>query len=225
LGDFWGGVVDAGFAEAGGNTETLTFNLAAKTARTTATDKISVYSLSLYSSNSSTGKAETTASLVSGGTRYDFNVSDKLFAFGQIDLLHDRFQQLDLRVAPAGGMGLHAIKTAATTLDLSAGGGLDKEFFTGGLNRTSGEILLGEAYSHKSSKITTANESLQFFPNLTNTGEFRYVFNLGLVTQLTKVLSWQLNFANLYLSNPPVGVKTTDVIVTTGLRFTFGKAL
>ena len=223
--DSWGGVVDTGLAIARGNTETFTYNLSAKAARTTAKDKVSVYGLSVYSRNSAAGTAVTTASLVSGGTRYDFNVSEKYFAFGQLDLLHDRFQELDLRVAPAGGMGIHAIKTANTILDLSAGGGLNKEFFTSGLNRASGEALLGEAYSRKFSKITTLNQGLQFFPNLTNTGEFRSVFNLGLVTQLTKVLSWQVTFANLYLSNPPLGVKTTDVIMTTGLRFTFGKSL
>ena len=66
---------------------------------------------------------------------------------------------------------------------------------------------------------------MQFFPNLTDTGEFRSVFNLGLVTPLTKVLSWQVTFTNLYLSNPPGGVKTADVMMTTGLRFTFGKPL
>ncbi|MFB3922922.1 MAG: YdiY family protein [Terriglobia bacterium] len=223
--DSWGGVVDTGLAVASGNTETLTYNLSAKAARITARDRISVYGLSLYSRNSTTGKAITTASMVSGGTRYDFNISDKYFAFGQLDLLHDRFQELDLRVAPAGGIGIHAIKTPNTILDLNAGGGLNKEFFTSGLSRTSGEILLGEALSRKLSKTTTLNESFQFFPNLTDTGEFRSVFNLGLVTQLTKVLSWQVTFTNLYLSNPPEGVKTTDVVMTTGLRFTFGKSL
>jgi len=223
--DYWGGVVDTGLATARGNTETFTYNLSAKAARTTAKDKVSVYGLSLYSRNSAAGKAVTTASLVNGGTRYDFNVSEKYFAFGQLDLLHDRFQELDLRVAPAGGMGIHAIKTANTTLDLNAGGGLNKEFFTSGLSRASGEALLGEAYSHKFSKATTLNQSLQFFPNLTNTGEFRSMFSLGIVTQLAKVLSWQVSFTNLYLSDPPAGVKTTDVIVTTGLRFTFGKSL
>lgn len=225
LGDYWGGVVDTGLATARGNTETFTFNFSAKAARTTAKDKISVYGLSLYSNNNTGGKSVTTASLVGGGTRYDFNVSEKMFAFGQLDLLHDRFQELDLRVAPDGGVGIHAIKTPTTTLDLFGGGGLNKEFFTSGLNRTSGEGLLGETYAHKISKSTVLNQGLQFFPNLSNMGEFRSVFNLGLATQLTKVLSWQMTFSNLYLSNPPVGVKTTDVIFTTGLRFTFGKPM
>jgi putative salt-induced outer membrane protein YdiY len=225
LRDFWGTTVDTGVAIARGNTETFTFNLSGKAVRTTEKDKISVNFLSLYSNNSVSGTPITTASLVEGGTRYDLNISNKWFAFGQVDLFHDRFQELDLRVAPDGGVGYHAIKTKNTTFDLSAGGSLDKEFFTGGTDRTFGEVLLGEAFSHKFFKITTLTESLQLFPNLTDTGQFRYVFNAGLNTQLTKVLSWQVTFVNLYLSNPPPGVKTTDGVLTTGLRFTFGKPL
>jgi hypothetical protein len=82
--------------------------------------------------------------------------------------------------------------------------------------------LLGEELSHKFSKATTFSENLQFFPNLTNRGEFRSVFNMAIATQLSKVLSWQVTVANLYLSNPPPGVKTTDLLLTTGLRFSFG---
>ena len=225
LTDFWGTAVDTGVAIARGNTETFTFNLSGKASRTTEKDKISVNFLSLYSDNSVAGKTVTTASLVEGGTRYDLNVSNKWFGFGQLDLFHDRFQELDLRVAPAGGLGYHAIKSKNTTLDLSAGGSLNKEFFTVGTDRTFGEVLLGEAFSHKFFKISTLTESLQFFPNMTATGQFRYVFNAGINTQLTKILSWQISFVNLYLSNPPPGVKTTDGVLTTGLRFTFGKPL
>jgi putative salt-induced outer membrane protein YdiY len=225
LTDFWGSAIDTGVAIARGNTETFTLNLSGKAARTTEKDKISVNFLSLYSDNSVGGKSVTTANLVGGGTRYDLNVSNKWFGFGQLDLLHDQFQELNLRVVPGGGLGYHAIKSKNTTLDLSAGGSLNKEFFTNGTDRTSGEVLLGEAFAHKFFKITTLSESLQLFPNLTYRGQFRYVFNLGINTQLTKVLSWQITFANLYLSNPPTGVKTTDGILTTGLRFTFGKPL
>jgi len=225
LTDFWGGVVDTGFALARGNTETLTFNLSAQAARTTQKDKLSLYALSLYSNNGATGKSVTTASLIGAGGRLDLNINDRWFAFGQLGLLHDRFQQLDLRIVPAGGIGYHAVKTDTTTFDLSLGGSLNQEYFTNSTSRTSGELLLGEALMHKFSKFTTFNESMQFFPNLTDTGEFRYVFIMGLNTTLTKVLSWQITATNLYLSNPPPGVKTTDLVLTTGLRFTFGKPL
>src|SRR5271167_3258821 len=137
-----------------------------------------------------------------------------MFAFGQLDLLHNRFQELDLRVAPAGSVGYHAVKSDTTAFDLSLGGGLNQEYFTNSTNQTSGEILLGEVLTHKFSKSVTFNEGLQFYPNLTQTGEFRYNFNLGLNTVLTKLLTWQITFVNIYLSDPPPGTKTSDGILT-----------
>ena len=164
LTDFWGGVVDTGLALARGNTETSTFNLSGKAARTTEKDKIGVYVLSLYSNNTTAGKSVTTASMVGGGTRYDFNIGDKWFAFGQVDLLHDRFQHLDLRFAPNGGVGYHLVKSEKNIFDLFAGGGLDKEFFTDSTNHAYGEALVGESFAHKFSKSTSLSESLQLFP-------------------------------------------------------------
>jgi len=239
LSDFWGGVVNTGLAIARGNTETLTYNLSVKAARTTEKDKLSLYGLALYSnancsapssgctSTSKTNPTITTANLIGGGGRLDFNLgkSGKWFAFGQLDLLHNPFQQLDLRVAPAGGLGLHAVKSDKTTLDLSAGGGLNQEYFTNAPNQTSGELVLGEALTHKFSKAVTFNEGLQFYPNLTNTGEFRYNLTMGLTTKLTSILSWQITFTNIYLSNPPPGTKTSDGVLTTGLSITVGKPL
>jgi putative salt-induced outer membrane protein YdiY len=225
LTDFWGTAINTGMAIARGNTQTFTFDLSGKAVRTTEKDKISVNFLSLYSNNSVTGKSVLTADMIDGGTRYDLNINPKWFGFGELNLYHDQFQKLNLRVVPAGGLGYHAIKSKTTTFDLTVGGSLDKEFFTTGLDQTFGEVLLGEAFSHQFSKITTLTENLQFFPNMTDTGQFRYVFNLGINTKLTKILSWQISFVNLYLSNPPPGVKTTDGVLTTGLTFTFGKPL
>jgi putative salt-induced outer membrane protein YdiY len=239
LRDFWSGTINTGLAVARGNTETLNYNLSAKAVRDAPKDKLSLYGLVLYSnancsapssgctSTSTTNPVITTANLIGGGGRIDFNLgaSGKWFAFGQLDLLHNPFQQLRLRVAPAGGIGLHAVKNDNTTFDLSVGPSLDQEYFTNTPNQTYAELLLGEVLTHKFSKAVTFNEGMLFYPNLTNTGEFRYTFTMGLSTVLTKVLSWQITLANIYLSNPPPGTKTSDGVLTTGLSFTFGKSL
>ena len=239
LRDFWGGTINTGLAIARGNTETLDYNLSAKAVRDAPKNKLSLYGLVLYSnvdcsapsskctSINPTNPTITTANLIGGGGRIDFNLgaSGKWFVFGQLDLLHNPFQQLRLRVAPAGGLGLHAIKSDTTTFDLSVGGGLNQEYFTNTPNQTSGEILLSEVLTHKFSKAVTFNEGMFFYPNLTDTGEFRYNLTMGLDTKLTKILSWQITFANIYLSNPPPGTKTSDGVLTTGLGITFGKPL
>ncbi|MDR3678080.1 MAG: DUF481 domain-containing protein, partial [Acidobacteriota bacterium] len=155
------------------------------------------------------------------GVRYDLNVSNKAFGFGTVDLFNDRFQDLDLRTVIGAGGGCHAIKNNRTTFDVLFGGTFNREFFTT-FNRSSAEVLLGETFSHKFLASSAFNESLFFYPNMSSTGDFRSTFSAGLVTKLTKFLSWQTSFNDYYLSDPPSGKKSNDLLLSTGLRLVFG---
>ena len=61
-------------------------------------------------------------------------------------------------------------------------------------------------------------------PNLSDGGEYRVAFDTSIIGALTKRLSWQATLSEPYQSNPPLGTKTNDLLLTTGLRFTFGQA-
>ena len=222
LADLWTGTLDSGLALVRGNSESTTANFGLNAVRATTRDKVSLYTTSVFARSAINGKTATTAQNVSGGIRYDLNLSDKAFAFGTLDLFNDRFQDLDLRTVLGAGGGYHAVKSDRTTLDLMAGGTFNREFFTT-FNRSSAEVLLGETLTRKLASSTTFNETLFFYPNLSETGEFRGTLNAGLVTRLSKLLSWQLTFADYYLSNPVPGKKTNDLLVTTGIRVSFGK--
>src|ERR1700730_2253952 len=225
LSDFWSGLVDAGFSATRGNADTTTFNLGMQAARTTPRDRLGVYAASLLAKNKdkTTGETVTTAKAIRGGLRYDFNLSERLFAFALSDLEHDKFQQLDLRLVLGGGLGFHAKKTERTRLDLFAGGSLNQEYFSTGLSRKSGEGLLGEEIYTKVSKRSSLTDTLVFYPNLSNPGEFRTTLDATAVTRLSTLLSWQFTLSDRYLSNPIPGVKKNDVLFTTGLRLTFGR--
>lgn len=103
------------------------------------------------------------------------------------------------------------------------GGTFNREFFTT-FNRSSAEVLLGQTFTRKFLASSAFNEALFFYPNLSSTGDFRSTFSLGLVTKLTRFLSWQTSFNDYYLSDPPLGKKTNDMLLSTGLRLTFGNA-
>jgi putative salt-induced outer membrane protein len=221
--DLWTGSIDTGLAGARGNSETTTFNVGFNAARTTPRDKISVYLTSLYASQTTAGKSATTANSIRGGLRYEATVSDRLFAFGFTDQEHDEFQGLDLRAVFGGGFGLHLIKSNTTLFDLLGGGSLNKEFFSTGLNRISGEALVGEELNHKISRSTTLQEKITFYPNLSSTGDYRLNFDAGMATQLSRWLSWQTSLSDRYLTDPLPGKKTNDVLLTTGLRVTIDK--
>ncbi len=222
--DLWAGFVDLGFSQVTGNTIVSTLTSSANANRTTNRDKIAVTFTSIYSKNTVSGNSVLTANAMRGGISYNVNVTPKAYAYGSSDLEFDEFQRLDLRFVPSAGFGFHAIKNPNTVLDLYGGGALNKEFFSTGIRRSSGEAVIGNDLTHKIiGGRTQLREKLVFYPNLTEQGEYRINFDLSQATSLNKWLAWQLSFSNRYLSNPVQGRKTNDLIITTGFRVTFAR--
>ncbi len=165
LSDLWSGTVDAGLSLTRGNSKTTTLAVGMNAARTTPRDKISVYLTSLLAKNSTTGTTVTTANAIRGGLRYDANLSQRLFAFAFTDLEFDEFQKLDLRLVLGGGLGYHAIKTERTRLRFVRWrASFNKENFSTGLRRKSGEVLFGEDLTHKFSSRSSSKQGCLFTP-------------------------------------------------------------
>lgn len=237
LTDFWSGILDTGLSVTSGNSSTVNFTLAAKAARVTSRDKISFYTTAVYGKNNATDPSQTIAHEIRGGVRGDLNVSDRFFVFGFTDFGYNALQHLDLQNVVGGGAGFHAIKTAKTTFDIFGGGSYNQEYFAAytlptvppttfaAVTQKNGEIVVGESLDTKISSRTTVSESFSIFPDLTNTGNYRYAFNSNMTTKLKNWLGWQVTFNDNYISNPPTGLKGNDLLFSTGLRLTFGKGL
>src|SRR5436190_11229379 len=222
--DLWTGFVDTGLSMARGNSFSTTFNMGMSAVRITPRDKISVYFTSIYSKNKTNGISVLGADADRGGIRYDANFAGKNFAFGATDLEYDKFQDLDLRAVFGGGLGRHVIKTDRTMLDLFGGGALNKEFFANNVSRTSGEIQVGDVLNYKVNRSFQLIQSLVFFPNLSETGEYRMNFDVAAVVTLKKWLGFRLAVSDRYLSNPMrPGIKNNDFLLTTGIRLTFAR--
>jgi putative salt-induced outer membrane protein YdiY len=221
--DLWTGFMDLGYALSKGNADAQTFNLTANASRATPRDKMAIYFTSIYSGSSQGGgPVITAANAKRGGISYNLNLRKRWFGFGSVDLENDQFQSLDLRFVPAGGLGFHAIATERTTLDLQAGGALNREFFTTGVNRTHGEALLGEVLMHKFTKTVTFQEKFFYYPGFSDSTN-RINFDTTLAAAIKKWFSLQVTASDRYLSDPVPGRKTNDVLFTTGARLTFAK--
>ncbi len=220
--DLWAGFIETGLSLSRGNSDTTTFNLGMNAARATKRDKIGVNLTSLYTKNKVNGISAVAADAVRGGIRYDLNVSERVFGFGFTNLEYDKFQHLDLRAVVGGGFGDHIVKHENTTFDLFGGGALNKEFYTM-LTRTSGELLVGEEFMYRVSKSTVLNERLSFFPNISETGEYRVTFTGSAVTAISKWLGFHFTLSDIYVTNPPAGIKKNDALLSTGLRITFAR--
>ena len=225
----WNGGLNLGFALTRGNSETKNLNIAFNAARKGFHDKLTLYTNSIYAANDlPTASPHTTANAIGGGARYDHDFSPRVFWFVNGDFYHDALQHLDLRSTGGGGLGWHAIKHDSTTLDLLAGVNYTHEGYAVPINppdpsktRNQAGLTLGDAFMHKVGKGTVITQSLFFYPDLSQTGQYRGTFNFGTVTKLNKWLGWQNSFADIYVSNPPRGTKKNDLQLATGLNISF----
>jgi putative salt-induced outer membrane protein len=228
----WNGGINVGFALARGNNQTENLAVAFNAVHPTLNDKLTLYESSVYTKNDAPGASPSTvANLAQGGIRYDHDLRPRLFAFVAADFMSDALQGLNLRSVGSVGLGFHAIKNDKTTLDLLAGGNFTDENYTEAnpnappptrkLIHNFGGLTLGEELNHKLGASTVLMQKLYFYPDLTDTGQYRGGFDFGTVTKISKWLGWQNEFGDIYVSNPPPGKKKNDVVFTTGLNISF----
>jgi putative salt-induced outer membrane protein YdiY len=217
----WAGGANVGFALTLGNSQSKNLALAFNANRKTLHDKLGIYAGTIYATNDAAGAVpRTIANTEQGGIRYDHDLTPRLFAFAGADFQADSLQTLDLRSVLGGGLGLHVIKREATTLDLLAGANYTHEKYAA-FTRNFAAITLGDEFTHKLHASTLFTQSLYFYPNLSDTGQYRGTFSLGTVTRMSKWLGWQNAFGDTYVSDPPVGKKKNDIVFTTGLNVSF----
>jgi putative salt-induced outer membrane protein YdiY len=232
----WNGGVNVGFSLARGNSETTNLALGINAVHPTLNDKTIIY-LSSIDTQNELATPSTVADLITAGIRYDHNLNPKLFAYVAADFMSNALQDLDLRGMYGGGLGFHAIASDRSVLDFFAGLNYTHETYSNGPAITPVTVpptyssygvtnrflalTLGEQLVQKAGKTTVVTEKFDFYPNLSDTGEYQWDFNLGTVTKIAKWLGWQNQFSDIYVSNPPVDKKKNDLILTTGINFSF----
>jgi len=221
LDDFWAGSANFGLASAQGNSRTTTFSTTAAVARAVAKNKTALYFNQVYARQSTTAPFGTTANRISGGIRQDRDLTPKIFLFGTADFDYDQFLDLDLRSVLGGGVGFHVWKSKKGYFDTGLGVAWNREKFTNMPIRNSTELLAYEEFGYTPFTRLKLFERFTFYPNLSDTGEYRFAFDANATVPITKWLEWRLGLNNRYLSNPPVGRKTNDLLITTGVGITF----
>jgi putative salt-induced outer membrane protein YdiY len=227
----WAGGGNFGFALARGNSETTNVALGFNAVRKTTNDAWTINATQLYSEDNKAGT--TTANSFLGLIRYDRNITKRLFVFGVFSGMYDVLQDLNYRILPAAGLGFHAIATDRTTLDLLGGFGYTRESYYNGTINNLATATLGDEFVYKITKTTTFTQNLYYLPSLnqpvyvpgpgqSHPSNYRINFTAGIATKLNGWLTANANFLDQYVSQPVPGNKKNNVILTTGLGFTFG---
>jgi putative salt-induced outer membrane protein len=237
---FWSGLFDTGLALTRGNSSTASYTLDGKGVRETPRDKLTLYANYIFADNQVTVPATTTANLFQAGIRGDLNVGPRAFVYATADFATNQLQHLSLRQVYGGGAGYHVIKNDNTLFDIFGGFDYDKDefgsysyvntappppiFSVASYTLNSAEAVVGEEFDTKMSKRMTLLERFSFYPNISHTGDYRMQFNASLAVMMKTWLSWQTSFSDQYISYPPPGLKGNDLVLSTGLRVTWGKA-
>jgi putative salt-induced outer membrane protein YdiY len=221
----WRAVLGLGASLSKGNTDASNLSLVSDGVRATANDKTTWYGNAQFARSSGT----TTSEQIRFGGRYDQNLSQSLFAFGGLDFERNKFANLKLRSQLSAGLGYHLIATPATTWDVfggltySADQLLAKTLIDGSLRSSYNypSLMLGEESNHKLSDTTTARQRFVMYPNLKDTGEYRATFDAGVAVAMTKTMNLNVGMQMNYNSQPGVGRKSTDTLLTTGVSMKF----
>jgi putative salt-induced outer membrane protein YdiY len=235
----WNGITNLGYSLITGDTQSRSFN-----ANVNATHNQpdipgmlvkwrSNFSLTALFSHakSSSSAAEVTSNTFSSGLRQDrfFGSNNFVFAVAQYDYIQP--QGIKLRQTYGGGFGRDMFHRPK--FDLSLLGGLT--YVRTNLENTSAsplppgtsllqnsaEVLLGEKLSAKLTKWLNLEHDVNFYPNVTQTGEYRFDTATALAVPLTKRLSFSVSFVDFYLSNPLPNNHKNNATLSTGLGIRF----
>jgi len=179
------------------------------------------YLLTMLVASTRTNGVRTSANSITTSLRQDFLFSPTNFAFVLGQLEHSQTQSLDLRQTYGAGVGRDLVRRPRLALQFLGGMTYVREDFEGPERRQNAEVLVGEKIDWRISNNANFVNYLNFFPNLTNRGQYRADTTSTLSLRVSSRLSFNTTLADRFLSNPPPGKQKNEVVLTTGLGLDF----
>jgi putative salt-induced outer membrane protein YdiY len=179
------------------------------------------YLLSMLFAKTTTNGTSISSNNLTTNLREDYLLTpvDFLFVFGQLD--HVDAQSLELRQTYGAGYGRDVLHRKRLSLSLLGGLAYVHEQFASTPIRSSAELLLGEKFDVDITNGVHFQNVWNFYPNLSDTGEYRFDTTSTLSVRLSSRLSLNTGFVDLYLTNPIPGSKSNNVTLTTGAAYSF----
>lgn len=227
----WRGLIGLNITSVTGNARSTSLGLTADGVRQTERDKTTLWGQVLRSSATVNGQSGTTADLWRLGGRYDWNLNDRMYAFGIGGLERDKLAKLNLRLLAGGGVGYKVLTGPDVMFDVFGGLNLRHDRYADpGVtidnslrsSYTAPELLLGEESTHKLTETTSFRQRFVLYPNMRDFGEYRWVFDAGIVVSMSDRLKLTGSLINRYDSLATTPVKTMDTILFAGVAYAIG---
>jgi putative salt-induced outer membrane protein YdiY len=220
--DGWDGNANIGFSYTSGNSNTTTMATGIRAEKFGGRDHLTVYARSHRHTNHGGGRFVTTQNAIWGGGRYDRKAGDRIFGFVSYDFERDRPKKLNFRSVAGGGVGHNVIRGERTQLELIAGAAWNRTWQPGPETDTP-EGLIGSTLRHKFNDRLRFQKTFTYFQNITDTGERRFLFDATLSVDVTKRIGFHITLGDRFNNDPLGSAKKNDLLVTTGMKWNFGR--
>lgn len=213
----WLGNVHLGGTQQVGNTDRMSTTVGADAIRRSLDDRLSFSFLFNYAEEDE----ELTTRDVYGAMKYDYFFRPEFYGLVSMELLHDRFRDLNLRTTAGPGVGYQIFEDARKALALEAGIAYvaedrieadDDRWFT---------ARLALIFRYEFTDWVRFSDTFIIYPELVDVGEYTYRNEAALITALAS--NWSLRLSNLWErdSHPPSGVNTDDLRTSLSVQYTF----
>jgi putative salt-induced outer membrane protein YdiY len=216
--DPWEGNVELGLSGTEGNSRTFNvrFGMTAKHKTETLVKTLQVTSIQ------KTANSVTTANTALVDARQEWPLPESRFNYYIHGLAeYDQFKAFDYRFSADSGIGYEFIQNDVTTLISRAGLSVSKEV-GGNDGDLKPELALGTEYKRKFSKSHSVSAKVDYFPNLTDFGDYRVNSQAAWEIALAQAwgLSLKLSIIDRYDSTPQ-GASPNDLDYSTLVIWTF----
>jgi putative salt-induced outer membrane protein YdiY len=215
----WTGNFGGGLAWTSGNSDTKNFNVSFALVRDPKTKNvIKLNALYLRGDKESETIIDRTTFLL----RDEYTVSGRVFVFGQLDHLRDKFKDIIYLWSPSVGIGYKLWNTDAGTLTVDNGLGGIWERNPGRSRRGSGAYNAAERLNWKLSKTSAINQSVSGLWKTNDWADALYNLTLGLSASVTQNSELKFEVNDLYKNRPAsVTIKKNDVAFITAFVLKF----
>jgi putative salt-induced outer membrane protein len=216
--DPWAFRADLGYVVAGGNTDLQALNFGDKvTFDPAGALRFAQTGSWIYSKS----EGETTANLIAGELRGDYDFTPRLSAYGFGGFYRNTFAGISRRLSEGVGLGFKPVLAPKDTLLVEGGVNLFQERQTSGFTDDYTTARLAGWYKHLLSDRAFVSLGTQFLPDLSDFGDYLLDANAELGAPLSANVAIKLGYLVRYQSEPAPGFEDTDTVFTSGIQLTF----
>jgi putative salt-induced outer membrane protein YdiY len=220
---YWTANFDLSLGYTDATTDTSTFATSFELRRKKAPTDFSFGAFYLFGTTKEKGENRiTNQNRLLGRTRLDYDLSDRLFSFGQVSAEYDEIQSLSLRTDPTVGLGYRFIMREKLKLSGRTGPGYVYQRYFGGGTESFFTILFGgdlEADLPYGSKFRWTAEYLPAVDEWTDNYIIRT--NADWTMPIIGWMNFKISVINIYNNRPADGTDNNSFATLTGLSWQF----